>query len=279
MLEEFSGQYISQVTGFFGVTPTVSVKDVTLVDTNLVRGDGATENVGNGLFDGVPLVNLYPAAYGTLDDGEVLTTVVFRDGTALTGVRALYDGQTGAYGYLQEQFLLDTAALASVGKTLADVANVDVTALTDHTLNWAEFGFTATGVVVPDPEPEPEPEPVTPLNLVQGTAGNDRLTGTAGDDLIRGGGDDDRLTGRAGADTFVFGAETRDNDRDRDVITDFNAAEDTIVFEAGAQIRFIEERNGNLFIQLEGDRDAITVLNADRGLVANFVFTEDIFVA
>ena len=53
-------------------------------------------------------------------------------------------------------------------------------------------------------------------------------------DLIRGGDGNDRLTGRGGEDTFAFGADARDGNRDRDVITDFNAAEDTIVFEATA---------------------------------------------
>ena len=126
------------------------------------------------------------------------------------------------------------------------------------------------------PEPEPEPEPV--LNLVQGTAGADRLIGTAGDDLIRGGDGNDRLTGRAGADTFVFGADARDGNRDRDTITDFNAAEDTILFEAGATIRFTEQRGADLFIQLDGDRDSILVRNADSSIVANFEFADGVFL-
>jgi Ca2+-binding RTX toxin-like protein len=191
----------------------------------------------------------------------------------------LYDSQSGNYGYISQQFLLDPAALAAAGKTLADVASVRRDAFVDHDLSWGDFGFVPTGVMAPDPEPEPEPEPEPLLNLVQGTAGNDRLIGTSGADLIRGGNGDDRLTGRAEADTFVFGADVRDGNRDRDVITDFNAAADTILFEAGATIRFVEERTGNLFIQLEGDRDTITVQNADRGIVANFAFIDDLFVA
>ena len=274
MLQEFSGQYFSQVQVSWGSPVTGSVRDTVLVDDNLIRGDGAVEEVGGGLFDGVRLVGTFPAAYGTPDDGEVLTNITFSDGWILGGVRTLYDGQTGAYGYLQEQFLFDTAALAAVGRTLADVVSADVVAVTDHDLTWADFGFEPTGVVVTDPEPEPEPE----LNLVQGTAGADRLTGTAGDDLIRGGDGSDRLTGGAGADTFVFGADARDGNRDRDVITDFNAAEDTIHFEAGATIRFTEVRGADLFIQLDGDRDSILVLNADSGIVANFEFTNGLFL-
>lgn len=117
------------------------------------------------------------------------------------------------------------------------------------------------------------------LTLLQGTSGADRLIGTSADELIRGGDGNDRLTGRGGEDTFVFGADARDGNRDRDVITDFNAAEDTIRFEAGATIRFIEQRGADLFIQLDGDRDSITVLNADRSIVDSFVFTDDLFAA
>lgn len=78
---------------------------------------------------------------------------------------------------------------------------------------------------------------------------------------------------------FVFGADARDGNRDRDVITDFNVAEDTILFEAGASIRFVEQRGDDVFIQLAGDRDSITVLNADIGIVANFEFANDLFLA
>lgn len=102
------------------------------------------------------------------------------------------------------------------------------------------------------------------------------MIGTAGSDLIRGGDGNDRLTGRAGADAFVFGADARDGNRDRDVITDFKP-EDTIVFELGARLEFIEQRGSDLFIQLEG-RETITLLNADRGAVASFEFTDSMFI-
>jgi hypothetical protein len=284
MLQQYTAQYFQQsgqIAGFGINVMSRSVATATLTDSDLIRGDDAGEVVtaSNGfrLFDGLLQVNGIEYVFGTFDDGEAVTTVTFSDGTSLAGVRALYDSQSQAYGLVSQQFLLDPAALAAAGKTLGDIASVRLDALIDHDLNWADFGFVPTGVTVPDPEPEPEPEPEPVLNLVQGTGGNDRLRGTDGDDLIRGGNGDDRLTGREGADTFVFGADARDGNRDRDVITDFNAAEDTILFEAGATIRFIEERNGNLFIQLEGDRDSITVLNADRGIVANFEFTDDLF--
>lgn len=145
---------------------------------------------------------------------------------------------------------------------------------TDHNLNWTDFGFSGTPVTPVPPPPPPPPPPV--LNPITGTAGADRLIGTAGSDLIRGGDGNDRLTGRAGADAFVFGADARDGNRDRDVITDFKP-EDTIVFELGARLEFIEQRGSDLFIQLEG-RETITLLNADRGAVASFEFTDSMFI-
>ena len=265
MLQQFTAQYFRQDKG-----DVTSVRTVTLTDNDLVRGNDANESVE--VFNGTQ--ELRPGiGFVTVNNGEATTTVFFKDGTALTGVNALYERVTFKFFEDTQSFLLDTDALASVGKTLDDVARVQFDGFVDHDLSWADFGFTPAGVMVPDPEREPV------LNLVQGTAGNDRLTGTAGDDLIRGGNGDDRLTGRGGEDTFVFGADARDGNRDRDVITDFNAAEDTIVFESGATIRFVEERNGNLFIQLDGDRDTITVLNADRSIVDSFVFTDDLFAA
>ncbi|NEQ24965.1 MAG: calcium-binding protein, partial [Microcoleus sp. SIO2G3] len=62
-----------------------------------------------------------------------------------------------------------------------------------------------------------------------GNSGNDRLIGDAGDDLINGGDGRDRLAGGSGRDTFTLGL-TR---RSRDVITDFNSRDDTIVIAAG----------------------------------------------
>ncbi len=137
---------------------------------------------------------------------------------------------------------------------------------------------TVDGIFAGPQAPTPQAPPAPTLNVVTGTAGADRLTGTVGDDLIRGGDGNDRLTGRAGEDTFVFGADARDRNRDSDTITDFNAAEDTILFEAGATVRLVEVRNGNLFIQLEGDRDSITVLNAGLDAQSAFVFSDGVFI-
>lgn len=148
----------------------------------------------------------------------------------------------------------------------------------------------------PDPEPEPEPEPV--INVINGTSGRDRLSGTDeadiisggrnhdrlfgrdGDDVLIGGADNDRLWGGDGEDTFVFGADDRDFDRDRDIIYDFDASEDTIFLEDGATIRRVVEWRDDTYIQLNGDRDLIILRDTDRNEVeSNIVFSDDLFLS
>ncbi len=67
------------------------------------------------------------------------------------------------------------------------------------------------------------------LDVLRGDDGNDTLNGGAGNDTLRGGWGDDMLTGGADADVFIL-------DRGRDFISDFNAAEDTLVFFSGADL-------------------------------------------
>ena len=272
MALQFTASYISQ-----SETGSLSIRTATLTDTNLVRGDGSGEIVtaSNGfrLFDGWTGGTTYQSIFGTPQTGESFVNVTFSDGTVIGGVRALVDTQTGPYALTTRQFLLETATLEAAGKTLSDVTAIALAGTIDHALDWDDFGFVVSGASGGGGGT------VTGPNLVQGTAANDVLIGTAGADLIRGGGDDDRLTGLAGADLFVFGADARDADRDRDVITDFTAGVDRIVFEADAQIRSIQERNGNVIIQMDGDRDTIVVQNADLSIQSDFVFTNDLYVA
>lgn len=317
MTQQFSTQYFSKSGDFNDVRPN-GLSSVILMDTDLIRGNSEDE------FARVPptptstfVFELFNGFTGfqSSDTGEASLRVTFKDGTTLSGVEGLFDQTFFSFLFTSQQFLLDLDALAAVGKTMADVADVTVEALIDHDLNWSDFGFTPTGITLPEPEPQPEPEPEPVLNVINGTTGNDRVGGTRdadqingldgddrlvgrngddvleggngndtvlggnGDDVLVGGADNDRLIGGAGADTFVFGAQAGDGDRDRDVITDFNVDEDSIVFEAGAVIRFVEQRGDHFFIQLEGDRDSIVVRNADIGAATTFVFADDVFLA
>jgi Ca2+-binding RTX toxin-like protein len=75
-------------------------------------------------------------------------------------------------------------------------------------------------------------------DVVDGAAGNDRVDGRAGADLVIGGAGNDRLIGGAGIDKLIGGAD-KDlfvfsaplNVANRDVITDFDHAADTIGLE------------------------------------------------
>ena len=87
------------------------------------------------------------------------------------------------------------------------------------------------GGTPPNPEPTPGPTP-TPSGprKINGTSGNDILTGNdrdnrirgyAGDDYLEGGKGDDNIKGGSGADTFAF----KSLDGSVDVIKDFSIAE------------------------------------------------------
>ena len=136
-----------------------------------------------------------------------------------------------------------------------------------------EMSFTLGGVgqpivlssiarvtIVNDDIAAPEPE----LNPVEGTRRSDFLVGTDGNDLITGyGGAFDLLFGRGGADTFVFGAETDNGRRDRDVIFDYEAGVDQILLTEGAAIRSIRDTWSGVLITFEEDRDKLNILGSD----------------
>ena len=170
----------------------------------------------------------------------------------------------------------DYAALPTGSLTLMDgqasvELAVDVLADTTFEDNEAlEMSFVLTGDAAPiilsssamveivndDLAPPPEPE----LNPVEGTGGSDNLMGTDGDDLITGfGGRYDRLTGKMGADTFVFGTETTNGSRERDLITDYEVGVDSILLTDGAEIASIRTGGGSTVVLFEGDRDVLYI--------------------
>jgi hypothetical protein len=258
------------------------VRTGTLADLDLIRGDDAGEAVlvGNGfkLFDGIDVLTMNSQGQLTFvkDPGEVIATVTFADGTTLAGVKALQDSVYGSYGATNTYFLIDSAALAAVGKTMADVVDVIQTAKTDHNLNWSDFGIS--GTPVPPVEPPPPPPPPV-LNRIEGTAGRDTLRGTAQDDIIIGNAGNDALTGRGGNDTFVFGREAGNGQREVDTINDYDAYVDTILLTDGASIARTIERGADLIIVLAGaDGDRIVLKNQpDAGPLYRVQFDADFF--
>jgi len=103
----------------------------------------------------------------------------------------------------------------------------------------------------------------TDLNLVLGTEGNDRLTGTDGADLIRSlGGRSDVATGLGGADVFDFSDSTANGARETRTILDYVAGEDSIALGAAAVVSSTE-RAGLVTLFLDGDRDVIMVRGVD----------------
>ncbi|MBN9671545.1 calcium-binding protein [Roseibium aggregatum] len=267
LLPQSSQQFVGQqfVESFLGTElRATSVTGAELFDADGVRDNGAD----SGDFTDTPT--------------EGLATILFNDGTTGEAL-ALREVSTFNFGSSSRQYVFETEALEALGKTIEDVARVTDFTAQSHDLTFQDLGFSlADGngdpAPVPDPEPEPEPEPEIDPITIEGTGRNDRLVGTDADEFLFGGGGNDRLTGGEGADTFIFGADSQSGVRDRDVITDFDAGEDTIVLEAGAEILRVVERNGNAIIHLEGDGDRIVVRDADAGIVDNIVFQDDFFL-
>jgi hypothetical protein len=255
----------------------------TLADNDLTRGDDAGEAVrpasGPVLFDGIDTLTFNSQGQITFvkTPGEVLASVTFADGTTLSGVRGLQDIIVGSYGGSNQYFLLEAAALAAVGKTMADVVDVSRIAETDHSLNWSDFGFAGTPGGTLPPPPPPPPPPV--LNRIEGTAAGETLRGTAQDDLMIGNGGRDTLSGRGGEDTFVFGREAGNGVREIDVITDYNAFADTILLTDGARVARTIESGSTVTIVLSGaDGDRIVLRNQpDSGPLYKVQFDPDFF--
>ncbi|MEM1049027.1 MAG: calcium-binding protein [Pseudomonadota bacterium] len=113
---------------------------------------------------------------------------------------------------------------------------------------------TTIGVTVTDVDEAPVPI------ALDGTSGRDNLVGTDAAEAIRSfGGSYDRMFGGDGADQFIFGSETSNGRRERDLIQDYEVGKDSIVLEEGAAIASIRATSSQVIIFLEGDRDVIYV--------------------
>lgn len=98
------------------------------------------------------------------------------------------------------------------------------------------------------------------VNEILGTITSDNLVGTAKDDILRSlAGSYDKMSGGLGADIFVFGSETLNGIRERDVILDYEVGVDAIFLDNAASIGSIRATSTGAVIFLEGDLDAIYV--------------------
>jgi VCBS repeat-containing protein len=135
---------------------------------------------------------------------------------------------------------------------------------------------TVSGEVTVTITGEGSPEPVP--NAITGTEDSNSLVGTDGADAIRSlGGSYDRMTGGEGADEFIFGSETSNGIRERDVIMDYEVGIDRIVLEDGTTVASIRETSSQVVVFLDGDRDAIYVRG--EGVTADnlTIVSDDVF--
>ncbi len=263
----FTGKVFSQVTEFGSSSPTSHlVTSSTVYDADHVRGnaDSAGEEVGTGALRGIG------------SGIELTTTLLFNDGTSLSGVEAVNLNSSSAYGPTVDSFIFNAADLAAAGKTLNDIANVTARQVIDHSLNWEDLGFqfvsAGNGIVTPDPAPAP------PLNQIFGTNANNTLVGTAGRDVFHGLGGSDSFDGKAGNDAFVFGAETVNGRRETDTIRNYEVGKDAIYFEDAAVIKSVVDINGGVRITFAGDGDRLDVFGTGVNHFNVGIYADDFLV-
>jgi len=184
----------------------------------------------------------------------------------------VFDGQTGTLDYiLGSEDIMDNVVGVTEWHINSDEADA-IDYQIDIRNNAGSFTFATrddsifngdTAARNSDHDPvivafnfEVQPEP----NLVLGTEDRDRLTGTDADDrIVSLGGRYDRMTGGEGSDQFVFGSETRNDSKDRDLIRDFDIEEDSIVLSEGTEIASIFGGGRTLLVRFEGDGDLLHI--------------------
>ncbi len=288
----FAALYFAQ-TVFAGDIRGTTINVAVLNDDDLTRGNNSNESIFQSLRESSNNTPLQ-IFNGTLSydltnfrvvpvSGESSVTVYFNDGSILDDVLAIRDNFL-VYGVSTSLFLLEQSKLIEAGKTINDIVEVSVNEAVNHDLNYSDLGFTLASELPPleeEPEtPSDSEENNSSTNTIVGTSGRDNLQGTEEDDVINGrGGSRDVLTGNNGQDFFVFGSEAGNENKDRDVIVDFDTIDDTLVLENGASIASTTIRNNSTIIRLAGrDRDTIRLrgVTLDISLI-NVIRTDSIF--
>jgi Ca2+-binding RTX toxin-like protein len=73
-------------------------------------------------------------------------------------------------------------------------------------------------------------------DILDGFSGADTIDGAGGNDTLRGGVDADTLTGGTGADSFAYASALESTSTLHDTIVDFNAGQDTFVFDSAVTL-------------------------------------------
>ena len=138
---------------------------------------------------------------------------IFGAGDELRFTTTVASTLTLATGVNVGSVVIGTGTAAKAVATATIAINIDGAAVTG---NQTIFGNAGANILTGG----------TGNDQLQGGSGADTLNGGGGADTLIGGAGQDRLTGGAGADVFVFNATLSTSNRD--TITDFNTADDTI---------------------------------------------------
>jgi len=214
--------------------------DGSLVTNNdVVSGNVLTnDSAGNDPLAAVPIISIeYNGTTYDLGSGGGPVTI---DGDKLTldsefGVFTI-DFQTGDYSY---------------------IANTDINQPEQEVFSYTitdTDGLTATANLTID---------ISPSLVYVGDAGDNEITGGAGNDYIVGEGGDDTLTGGAGDDRFTYESAGVDGD---DIIKDFGANGDDDVIDLTALFEDLgidaADRADHVIFNEAGGNTTITVTNA-----------------
>jgi len=203
------------------------------VSASYTDGGNTQESVSSASSNAIINVNDAPTGSvvisGTAKQGQVLTatnTLNDLDGMGTVSYQWLANG-TAISSATSSSY---TLSAAEVGKTISVIARyVDLFGTTEQVSSpaTAAVASSVTNLTLTGTKNADKLSGAEGNDSLSGLAGNDSLNGGAGTDTLIGGAGNDTLTGGAGVDYFVFNAALSASSN-KDVITDFNHADDTL---------------------------------------------------
>ena len=221
---------------------------INLLDTDLVRGNGATlaqEVLTN-------LVNAFNCAAS--DYSQSLTTLQLNDGTVRGAVQTLQVITNLFYGSSNASYFFDKAALSASGHMFADVATGLGSVAVDHNLRSATPSISARSSMAVATACLRLPS----ISVINGTARADVLVGTTGQNAIRGFDGNDKLAGNGDRDAYIIGTDSRSGTRS----TYYHASKVVVALMAGVAVKSITDNGSAMVITLVGDLDRILACGA-----------------